>query len=142
MGSSLLTLFVSLGRRRSGFWTILIAHIMFCLSASSSSRSRRGSPAWTRASSRRRWTSTPTESQTFRRVTLPLVLPGIAAGALLALLAVLRRLHHHQLQRGHDSITFPMFVWGAPSAGTPVADQRDRHGDVPASRCSRSGWVS
>ena len=32
--------------------------------------------------------------------------------------------------RARASKTFPMFVWGAAQRGTPVADQRHRHGDV------------
>ena len=45
------------------------------------------------------------EWQTFRRVTFPLVFPGILAAALLAFSLSLRRLHHHELQRRqHDHV--------------------------------------
>ena len=42
------------------------------------------------------------EWQTFWRVTFPLVFPGILGRGAAELLAVLRRLHHHQLQRRQD----------------------------------------
>ena len=59
-------------------------------------------------------------AQTFLRVTLPLAFPGILAGGAAGVLAELRRLHHHQLQREPSSITFPMYVWGAAQRGAPV----------------------
>ena len=57
--------------------------------------------------------------QTFWRVTFPLVFPGILGAALLALLAVLRRLHHHNLNAG-TTTTFPMYVWGVAQRGVPM----------------------
>ena len=97
MGSSLLTLFVSLThparlRARSSSRTSCSA------SASWSSPSRPASPAWTRGWSRRRWTCTPTSGRRSRRITLPLVAPGHRGRRAARVLAVVRRLHHHELQ--------------------------------------------
>ena len=59
---------------------------------------RRGS---TGTSRRRPWTSARTRSSTFYRITLPLIAPGILAGALLAFSLSDRRLRDHELQLGH-----------------------------------------
>ena len=118
MGSSLLALFVTAGVAGSlGFWTILIAHIMFCLSfvvVTVKARLAGLDPRLEQAAMdlyANAW-------QTFRRVTFPLVFPGIVAAALLAFSLSLRRLHHHELQR-RQHVTFPMFVWGAAQRGIP-----------------------
>ena len=72
---------------RQGFWTILIAHIMFCVSfvvvtvkARLAGMDRRLEQA--------AMDLYANEWQTFWRITFPLVFPGILAAALLALLAV------------------------------------------------------
>ena len=82
MGTSLLALFVSAGVPQ-GFWTIVIAHVMFCVSfvvvtvkARLAGMDRRLEEA--------AMDLYASEWQTFRRITLPLVLPGIVAAALLA----------------------------------------------------------
>ena len=104
MGSSLLALFVAAGfAGQLGFWTILIAHIMFCLSfVVVTVRSRLAGMSDTLEQAAADLYATP--AQTFWRVTFPLVLPGIAAAAHALLLAVVRRLHHHEPERGqhHD----------------------------------------
>ena len=71
------------------------------------------------------------EWQTFWRVTFPLVIPGIVAAALLSFSLSLRRLHHHQPQRRPDG-DVPDVRLGCGPARDPDADQRGRHGDVPA----------
>ena len=49
----------------------------------------------------------------FAGVTLPLIMPGIVAAAMLAF-ALSFELHHHQLRRWPgQTVTFPMYVWGA-----------------------------
>ncbi|NJM91943.1 MAG: ABC transporter permease [Rhodospirillaceae bacterium] len=82
MGSSLLALFVTL-RVPLGFWTVAIAHILFCLSfvvVTVKARLAGLDPRLQEAA----MDLYANEWQTFRRVTLPLVLPGIAAAAMLS----------------------------------------------------------
>ena len=77
MGASLLALFLNLDACTLGFWTILIAHIMFCISL----RRRHGKARIAGLDPRLEQAAMDLyadESQTFRRVTLPLVAPGIA----------------------------------------------------------------
>ena len=42
------------------------------------------------------------ELTTFRKVTFPLILPGVLAARPAGILPLDRRLHHHQLRIGHD----------------------------------------
>ena len=58
--------------------------------------------------------------QTFLRVTLPLVAPGIAAGALLAFSLSFDDYIITNFNASPSSITFPMYVWGASARGVPV----------------------
>jgi spermidine/putrescine transport system permease protein len=58
------------------------------------------------------------EWATFRRVTLPLVTPGIIAAALLAFALSFDDFIITNFNSG-NTITFPMFVWGAAQRGIP-----------------------
>jgi spermidine/putrescine transport system permease protein len=58
------------------------------------------------------------EWQTFRRVTLPLVLPGIVAAALLAFSLSFDDFIITNFNSG-STVTFPMYVWGAAQRGIP-----------------------
>jgi spermidine/putrescine transport system permease protein len=60
------------------------------------------------------------EFQTFSRITFPLVAPGIAAGALLAFAMSFDDYIITNFNASNASVTFPMYVWGAASKGTPV----------------------
>ena len=84
MGSSLLTLFVTLGvEAELGFDTIAIAHIMFCISfvvVTVKARIAGLDPRLEQAA----MDLYADEKTTFRKVTFPLVLPGIVAAAMLA----------------------------------------------------------
>ena len=118
MGSSLLTLFVSMGIPL-GRITILIAHIMFCLSyvvVTVKARIAGLDPQLEQAAA----DLYANEWQTFRRITLPLVAPGIAAGALLAFSLSFDDYIITNFNASNASITFPMYVWGAAARGTPV----------------------
>ena len=118
MGSSLLTLFVSAGIPL-GRITILIAHIMFCLSyvvVTVKARIAGLDPRLEQAAA----DLYANEWQTFRRITLPLVAPGIAAGALLAFSLSFDDYIITNFNASNASITFPMYVWGAAARGTPV----------------------
>ncbi|MFJ1744676.1 ABC transporter permease [Streptomyces sp. NPDC088116] len=117
MAASLLTLFLNLGARL-GFWTVLIAHIMFCLSfvvTAVKARVMSMDPRLEEAA--RDLYAGPV--QTFARVTLPIAAPGIAAGALLAFALSFDDFIITNFNAG-STVTFPMFVWGSAQRGTPV----------------------
>ena len=59
------------------------------------------------------------EWQTFRRVTLPLVAPGIAAGALLAFSLSFDDFIITNFNSGAEN-TFPKFVWVSSLRGIPA----------------------
>ena len=116
MGTSLLALFVAAGVPQ-GFWTIVIAHVMFCMSfvvvtvkARLSGMDRRLEEA--------AMDLYASEWQTFRRITLPLVLPGIVAAALLAFSLSFDDFIITNFNAG-TTVTFPMYVWGASQRGIP-----------------------
>ena len=116
MGSSLLALFVTL-RVPLGFWTVVIAHILFCLSfvvVTVKARLAGLDPRLQEAA----MDLYASEWQTFRRVTLPLVLPGIAAAALLSLSLSFDDFIITNFNSG-TTVTFPMYVWGAAQRGIP-----------------------
>ena len=118
MGSSLLTLFIAMGIA-PGTPTILIAHILFCLSfvvVTVKARIASLDPRLEEAAAD--LFATPT--QAFLRVTLPLVAPGIAAGALLAFSLSFDDYIITNFNASPSSVTFPMYVWGAAQRGTPV----------------------
>ena len=118
MGSSLLTLFVNL-RLPLGQVTILIAHIMFCLSfvvVTVKARVQSLDPRLEQAA----MDLYANEAQTFWKVTFPLVAPGIAAAALLSFSLSFDDYIITNFNASPSSITFPMFVWGAAQRGTPV----------------------
>ncbi|MFC9792660.1 ABC transporter permease [Streptomyces sp. NPDC057695] len=117
MAASLLTLFLNMGIEL-GFWTVLIAHIMFCLSfvvTAVKARVMSMDPRLEEAA--RDLYAGPV--QTFLRVTLPIAAPGIAAGALLAFALSFDDFIITNFNAG-STVTFPMFVWGSAQRGTPV----------------------
>ena len=119
MGSSLLALFTSAGVAGSlGFWSILVAHIMFCLSFVVVTVKARlaGLDSSLEQAAMDLYAN---EWQTFWRVTFPLVFPGILAAALLAFSLSFDDFIVTNFNHG-NTITFPMFIWGAASRGTPV----------------------
>jgi spermidine/putrescine transport system permease protein len=118
MGSSLLTLFVGMGMPL-GQWTILIAHIMFCLSfvvVTVKARIASLDPRLEQAAA----DLYANEVQTFTRVTLPLVAPGIAAAAMLSFALSFDDFIITNFNASASSVTFPMYIWGAATRGTPV----------------------
>jgi len=119
LGSSLLTLFVQGGfAGQLGFWTIFIAHVMFCLSfVVVTVRSRLAGMDDTLEQAAADLYATP--SQTFWRVTFPLVLPGILGAALLSFSLSFDDFIITNLNSGSET-TFPMYVWGAARVGVPM----------------------
>jgi spermidine/putrescine transport system permease protein len=118
MGSSLLALFVSSGFAGAlGFWTILVAHILFCLSfvvVTVKARLAGLDPRLEQAA----MDLYANEVQTFRKVTFPLVFPGIMAAALLSFSLSFDDFIITNLNAGQE-VTFPMYVWGAAQRGIP-----------------------
>ncbi len=117
MAASLATLFLNMGIQ-FGFWTILIAHIMFCLSfvvTAVKARVMSMDPRLEQAA--QDLYASPV--QTFLRVTLPIAAPGIAAGALLSFALSFDDFIITNFNAG-STVTFPMFVWGSAQRGTPV----------------------
>jgi spermidine/putrescine transport system permease protein len=117
MGSSLLTLFLNWQFVALGFATILIAHIMFNISyvvvtvrARLAGLDRHleeaahdlGADGWT----------------TFRKVTLPLIAPGVLAAGLLAFALSIDDFVITYFNSG-STVTFPLFVWGSARVATP-----------------------
>jgi spermidine/putrescine transport system permease protein len=117
LGASLLTLFLNISFITFGFWTILIAHIMFCISFAVVTVKARligfdrhleeaamdlGANEWT----------------TFRKVTLPLIAPAILAALLLCFAISIDDFVVTYFNSG-SSVTFPLFVWGAARVGAP-----------------------
>jgi spermidine/putrescine transport system permease protein len=118
MGSSLLTLFVGMGMPL-GQWTILIAHIMFCMSfvvVTVKARIASLDPRLEQAAA----DLYANETQAFLRVTLPLVAPGIAAAAMLSFALSFDDFIITNFNASSSSVTFPMYIWGAATRGTPV----------------------
>jgi spermidine/putrescine transport system permease protein len=119
MGASLLALFVAAGfGGQLGFWTILIAHIMFCLSfVVVTVRARLAGMGPTLEQAAMDLYATP--SQTFWKVTFPLVFPGILGAALLAFSLSFDDFIVTNLNAGNTT-TFPMYVWGVAQRGVPM----------------------
>lgn len=116
LGSSLLALFLNMGVR-TGFGTILIGHVLFNISYVVVTVKARlqGMDARLEEAAMDLYAD---EWQTFRRVTLPLVTPGIVAAALLAFALSFDDFIVANFNAG-NVVTFPMFVWGAAQRGVP-----------------------
>jgi spermidine/putrescine transport system permease protein len=120
MGSSLLALFINAGfAGQLGFKTILIAHIMFCLSFVVVTVKARLSSLDPRLEEAAR-DLYANEFQTFTRVTFPLVFPGILAAALLSFSLSIDDYIITSLNSGAQTVTFPMFVWGVIRIEIPM----------------------
>jgi spermidine/putrescine transport system permease protein len=116
MGASLLTLFVN-WRMPQGFGTILIAHILFNISyVVVTVRARL--VGFDRHLEEAAMDLGANEWVTFYRVTLPLIMPGIVAAALLAFALSIDDFVITYFNAG-ATVTFPLFVWGAARVATP-----------------------
>lgn len=117
MAASLLTLFLNMGAQL-GFYTILIAHIMFCISfVVVTVRARLAGLSDTLEQAAMDLYATP--QQTFWRVTFPLAFPGILGAALLSFSLSFDDFIITNLNAG-QTVTFPMFVYGAAQRGVPM----------------------
>jgi spermidine/putrescine transport system permease protein len=110
LGAALLSLFLNAGLA-TGFTTILIAHIMFNLSfVIVTVRSRL--IGFDRSLEEAAQDLGATPWQTFRLVTLPLIMPGVIAAALLAFALSIDDFVITNFNSG-STVTFPIFIWGA-----------------------------
>jgi spermidine/putrescine transport system permease protein len=121
MGASLLTMFLSYANHftffNPGFWTIVIAHVMFCISfvvVTVKARIASLDPRLEQAA----MDLYADERETFRKVTFPLVAPGIAGAALLAFSLSFDDFIITNFNSG-DVNTFPKFIYTSAQRGLP-----------------------
>ncbi len=116
LGASLLALFVSAGVSRD-LTTITIAHIMFNISfVVVTVRARIA--GFNRSLEEAAMDLGADEWTTFRKVTFPLIFPGILAAALLAFALSIDDFVITQFTAG-QTVTFPLWVYGASRIGVP-----------------------
>jgi spermidine/putrescine transport system permease protein len=116
LGASLLSFFLSIGFA-TGFTSILIAHIMFNISfVVITVRSRL--IGFDRSLEEAAQDLGANSFQTFMRVTLPLIAPGVLAGALLAFSLSIDDFVITNFNAG-STVTFPLFIWGAARVTIP-----------------------
>jgi spermidine/putrescine transport system permease protein len=116
LGTSLLSLFITLQVAR-GYLTILVAHVMFSLSFVAVTVRARViglDPALEEAAQ----DLGADALTTFRKITLPLLFPGILSGALLAFALSIDDYVITSFNNG-QTITFPLWVYGATRIGVP-----------------------
>jgi spermidine/putrescine transport system permease protein len=105
-------------RINPGFWTIVIAHVMFCISfvvVTVKARIASLDPRLEQAA----MDLYANERETFRYVTLPLVMPGIAGAALLAFSLSFDDFIITNFNSGIVN-TFPKFVYVSAARGIPA----------------------
>jgi spermidine/putrescine transport system permease protein len=117
LGASLLTLFLNVAWVPFGFWTILIAHIMFCISFAVVTVKAR-LVGFDRHLEEAAMDLGANEWRTFQKVTLPLTAPAILAALLLCFAISIDDFVVTYFNSG-SQVTFPLFVWGAARIGAP-----------------------
>lgn len=116
LGAALLSFFVSLAVPR-GFGTIFLAHVMFDIPfVAVTVRARLA--GYDRALEEAAQDLYADSWATFVRVTLPLIWPGIIAGAMLAFVLSIDDFVITQFVAGRTT-TYPLWVYGAVKAGIP-----------------------
>jgi spermidine/putrescine transport system permease protein len=117
LGASLLSMFLIYGLSL-GFTTLLIAHVMFCISfVVIVVRSRL--IGFDRSLEEAAQDLGANPIVTFWKVTLPLIWPGIIAGALLAFALSIDDFVVSNFTAGTE-VTFPLYIFGAAQRGIPV----------------------
>jgi spermidine/putrescine transport system permease protein len=116
LGASLLTLFLN-RNVATGFTTILIAHIMFNISYVVVTVKAR-LVGFDRHLEEAAMDLGATPWVTFRRVTLPLIAPGILSAGLIAFALSVDDFVITYFNAGSET-TFPLFVWGAARVAVP-----------------------
>ena len=116
LGASLLTLFLNFSTPL-GFKTILIAHVMFCVSFAVVTVKAR-LVGFDRHLEEAAMDLGANEWTTFQKVTLPLIAPAILAALLLCFAISIDDFVVTYFVAG-SRVTFPIFVWGAARVATP-----------------------
>ena len=116
LATALLSLFITINIAR-GYWTIVIAQVMFDIAyVAVTVRARMsGYDIHLEEASRDLGAGAFT---TFRLITFPLLLPGIIAGCLLAFALSIDDFVITQFNAG-QTLTFPLWVFGATRLGVP-----------------------
>lgn len=118
MGSALLSFFLLIGTFSLGFETLLIAHVMFCISfVVVVVRSRLIGFDRNLEEAAKDLGASP--FTTFRLVTLPLIMPGIFGAAMLAFALSIDDFVISNFNSG-TTVTFPLYIFGAAQRGIPV----------------------
>jgi spermidine/putrescine transport system permease protein len=120
LGASLLTLFLNghvANVLELGFVTIVIAHVMFCISYVVVTVKAR-LIGFDRHLEEAAMDLGASEIQTFRLVTLPLIAPAILSAALLSFALSVDDFVITYFNAGPE-VTFPIYVWGAARVGAP-----------------------
>jgi len=124
LGASLLTLFLEPHlvlfniNFKLGFTTILLAHIMFCVSyVALTVKARLRGFDWTLEDAAMDLGANPT--RTFMRVTLPLIIPGILAAFLLSFALSIDDFIITYFVSGPSTTTFPVRIFGQSRTATP-----------------------
>ena len=116
MGSSILALFLAI-RFSLGFTTLLIAHILFNISYVVVTVKAR-LQGFDRHLEEAAMDLYANEWETFRRVTLPMIMPGVFAAFLLAFALSFDDFIISNFNSG-QTITFPLYIFGAAQRGIP-----------------------
>ena len=117
LGAALLAMFLTLNIN-TGFTTIVIAHVMFTLSYVVVTVKAR-LEGMDRHIEEASMDLGATEWVTFRKVTLPMIAPGVAAAALLAAAISFDDYVITSFNAGQTQ-TFPLFIFGATRQGVPA----------------------
>ncbi len=116
MGASLLGLFVTLNIAR-GFFTLVLAHVMFSVTyVTVTVRARLA--GFDRSLEEAAYDLGARPLVTFGRVTLPLIMPGVLAGALMAFALSIDDFITSNFLSG-AAAPFPVWVYGATRVGIP-----------------------
>jgi spermidine/putrescine transport system permease protein len=116
LGAALLALFLT-AAINTGFVTIVIAHVMFTISYVVVTVKAR-LEGMDRHIEEAAMDLGATEWATFRKVTFPMIAPGVAAAALLAAAISIDDYVITSFNAG-QTVTFPLFIFGATRQGVP-----------------------
>ena len=116
LGAALLGLFLTFNVG-TGFATIVIAHVMFCVSYVVVTVKAR-LEGMDRHIEEAAMDLGATEWTTFRKITLPMIAPGVAAAALLSAALSIDDYVITSFNAGQTT-TFPLFIFGATRQGVP-----------------------
>jgi spermidine/putrescine transport system permease protein len=116
LGSSLATFFLQL-KIQEGAFTVIAAHIMFCMSfVAITVRARVLTLDPSVEDAAKDLGAGPWD--TFRLVTLPMILPGVIAGAMLAFALSIDDFITTEFTSG-SFVTYPLWIWSVSRQGLP-----------------------